>query len=80
MIEHSRPKEQVIPFQTHKIANVLNAVPKSAQPGAKAALADIWQAEDKEHAHAAAKGFAAGYGITPSPRRPRRSPTTSTCC
>ena len=46
----------------HKIANVLNALPKSAQPGAKAALAEIWQAEDKEHAQAAAKAFAAEYG------------------
>ena len=34
----------------HKIANVLNALPKSAQPGAKAALAEIWNAEDKDHA------------------------------
>ena len=39
----------------HKIANVLNALPKSAQPGAKKALAEIWQAEDREHAEAAAK-------------------------
>jgi putative transposase len=46
----------------HKIANVLNALPKSAQPGAKAALAEIWQAEDKEHAQAAVKAFAAEYG------------------
>ncbi len=46
----------------HKIANVLNGLPKSAQPGAKAALAEIWQAEDKEHAQAAAKAFAAEYG------------------
>lgn len=46
----------------HKIANVLNALPKSAQPGAKAALAEIWQAEDKAHAQAAAKAFAAEYG------------------
>jgi putative transposase len=47
----------------HKIANVLNALPKSAQPGAKAALAEIWNAEDKGHANAAAKAFAADYGI-----------------
>jgi putative transposase len=47
----------------HKIANVLNALPKSAQPGAKAALAEIWQAEDKAHAQAAAKAFAVEYGI-----------------
>ena len=46
----------------HKIANVLNALPKSAQPGAKAALAEIWNAEDKDHAQAAAKAFAADYG------------------
>jgi transposase-like protein len=30
----------------HKMANVLNCLPKSAQPGAKAALAEIWAAED----------------------------------
>lgn len=47
----------------HKIANVLNCLPKSAQPGAKAALAEIWNAEDKQHAEAAAKAFAADYGV-----------------
>ena len=31
----------------HKIANVLGALPKSAHPGAKKALAEIWNAEDK---------------------------------
>ncbi len=46
----------------HKIANVLNVLPKSAQPGAKAALAEIWNAEDKDHAKAAAKAFVADYG------------------
>ncbi|GAA1483662.1 IS256 family transposase [Brachybacterium fresconis] len=46
----------------HKIANVLNALPKSAQPGAKKALAEIWQAEDREHAEAAAAVFADEYG------------------
>ncbi len=47
----------------HKIANVLNALPKSAQPGAKAALAEIWNAEDRTHAEAAALAFAADYGV-----------------
>jgi transposase-like protein len=47
----------------HKIANVLNCLPKSAQPGAKAALAEIWNAEDRQHASAAAKTFAADYGV-----------------
>ena len=48
---------------SHKIADVLNALPKSAQPGAKAALAEIWNAEDREHAEAAARSFVAEYGI-----------------
>jgi putative transposase len=46
----------------HKIANVLNALPKSAQSGAKAALAEIWNAEDREHAEKAARAFVADYG------------------
>ncbi len=46
----------------HKIANVLNALPKSAQPGAKTALDQIWNAEDKAHAQAAVTAFAADYG------------------
>ncbi len=46
----------------HKIANVLAALPKSAHPAAKKALAEIWNAEDKTHAQAAAKQFAADYG------------------
>jgi putative transposase len=47
----------------HKIANVLNALPKSAQPGAKKALAEIYAAQDKTHAAAAARSFAAEYGV-----------------
>ncbi len=46
----------------HKIANVLNALPKSAQPGAKAALAEIYNAEDREHAVKAVKAFVDLYG------------------
>ena len=46
----------------HKTANVLAALPKSAHPGAKKALAEIWGAEDKQHARAAVKAFEAGYG------------------
>jgi transposase-like protein len=46
----------------HKIANVLGALPKSAHPGAKKALADIWNAEDKDHARVAARAFDAAYG------------------
>jgi len=46
----------------HKTANVLAALPKSAHPAAKKALAEIWNAEDKDHARAAVKAFAAAYG------------------
>ena len=46
----------------HKTANVLAALPKSAHPGAKKALAEIWGAEDKDHALAAVKAFVAAYG------------------
>jgi transposase-like protein len=46
----------------HKIANVLAALPKSAHPGAKKALAEIWNAEDKQHAQVAARAFVAEYG------------------
>jgi len=46
----------------HKTANVLAALPKSAHPGAKKALAEIWGAEDKPHALAAVKAFEAAYG------------------
>jgi putative transposase len=46
----------------HKCGNILAALPKSAHPGARAALAEIYNAEDKTHALAAAKAFAADYG------------------
>jgi transposase-like protein len=46
----------------HKTANVLAALPKSAHPGAKKALAEIWGAEDKQHALAAVKAFEGAYG------------------
>jgi Transposase, Mutator family len=46
----------------HKTGNVLSALPKSAHRGAKKALAEIWGAEDKTHAQAAADRFAGTYG------------------
>jgi transposase-like protein len=46
----------------HKIANVLAALPKSAHPGAKKALAEIWNAEDRRHALDAVAVFQAAYG------------------
>jgi len=47
----------------HVSANVLNCLPKSAQPGARAALAEIYNAENREHALKAVKAFEADYGV-----------------
>jgi transposase-like protein len=46
----------------HKIANCLAALPKSAHPAAKNALAEIWNAEDNTHALAAVKQFQELFG------------------
>ncbi|MEV5944576.1 IS256 family transposase [Streptomyces sp. NPDC051994] len=46
----------------HKTRNVVNALPKSAQPGAKRALQEIYNAEDRDHAHKAVKEFERTYG------------------
>ena len=45
----------------HKTANVLDSMPKSAQPAAKKALQDIYNAEDRNHAEEAVKTFAKLY-------------------
>ena len=44
-----------------KVVNVLDCLPKSAQPAARKALAQIRDAEDREHAEKAVKDFAAAY-------------------
>lgn len=46
----------------HKTANVLDAMSKSAQPGAKKAVQDIYNAEDKQHAQVAIRTFEKLYG------------------
>jgi putative transposase len=46
----------------HKTANCLDSLPKSAQPAAKKAIQDIYNAEDKEHAAKAVAAFAQQYG------------------
>lgn len=46
----------------HKVANVLSALPKSAQPTARRMLAEIRDAEDRDHAVRAADAFAHEYG------------------
>lgn len=46
----------------HKVANVLNKVPKSMQPGVKADLREIWQAETRAAADGAMTTFTEKYG------------------
>jgi putative transposase len=45
----------------HKVANVLDALPKSVQPTAKKMLTEIRDAEDRDHALAAAARFDAEF-------------------
>lgn len=47
----------------HKTANVLNAMPKSIQPKAKAHLKNIWMAETKAEADTAFDFFVEAYGV-----------------
>jgi putative transposase len=47
----------------HKNGDVLAALPKSAHPGAKKALAEIYNAENKGQARKVAKAFADDYGV-----------------
>src|SRR6056297_534551 len=46
----------------HKIANVLNKLPKSMQPTVKADLREIWQADTRAAAETAMDTFAEKYG------------------
>jgi transposase-like protein len=45
----------------HKVLNVLNKVPKSVQPGMKAALREVWQAPNRKAAETAIDTFAEKY-------------------
>jgi putative transposase len=45
----------------HKMANVMNALPKSAQPAARAALKEVRDAEDRQHAEKALDSFVKDY-------------------
>ena len=45
----------------HEMGNVMSAMPKSLHPRAKAAMQQIWMAEDKKHAQAAIREFERDY-------------------
>jgi putative transposase len=47
----------------HKVANVLNALPKSVQPTARKMLAEIRDAEDRQHAVTAIDAFAKEFAV-----------------
>jgi len=47
----------------HVGASVLNCLPASAQPGARTALGEIYNAEDRDHALKAVKAFQADYAV-----------------
>jgi len=55
------PESQEQPCWVHKIANVLDALPKSLQPKAKAALHEIMNAEHREAAELALGRFQESY-------------------
>jgi transposase-like protein len=46
----------------HKVANVLNTLPKSVHAGARRALNEITQAEDRAHAEQAIEALVSDYG------------------
>jgi transposase-like protein len=47
----------------HKAANVLSALPKSAHPSARRALAEIRDAEDRQHAEMAVRAFTDAFAV-----------------
>jgi transposase-like protein len=46
----------------HRVANILGALPTSAHAGARKALAEVRDAEDRAHAETAARAFGDAYG------------------
>jgi putative transposase len=60
-LEEVFPKSRQQRCWVHKTANVLNALPKSVQPKAKAALHEIWMAPTRKDAEKAFDRFLATY-------------------
>ena len=56
------PASRVQRCWVHKVANVINALPTSAQPTARRMLADIRDAEDRQHAVQAINAFTTEFG------------------
>ena len=62
-IEEVWPKTRGQRCWVHKIANVLNKLPKSQQPKAKRALQEIWMAEIRTDALVAFDAFVETWGV-----------------
>ena len=56
------PKTRSQRCWVHKLANVLNALPQSVQPTARRMLAEVRDAEDRDHATVAIDAFAREFG------------------
>lgn len=61
-LEQVSPKTRHQRCTVHKTANVLDKLPKSVQPAAKADPREIWSAPDRATAETAVATFAAKYG------------------
>jgi hypothetical protein len=66
-------------FWCHVSSNVIATLPKSAHSCAKAALAEIYSAEDRDHALKAVKAFEADYSAK-WPKAVAKSPSTGSTC
>jgi transposase-like protein len=65
------PKTKCQRDWSHKVSNVLDALPKSVHPLAKKMPAEVRDAEDRDHAVEAAKAFDAEFRPA-GPRLPAR--------
>ena len=63
----------------HKTVNVLDKLPKSVQPTAKADLRGVWTAPDRATAETAHRSFAAKYGAKVRRRSPAWSRIATRC-
>jgi transposase-like protein len=61
-LEEAWPSTRHQRCTVHKTANVLDKLPKSVQPAAKADLREVWMAPDRNTAEAAIVTFAEKYG------------------
>jgi transposase-like protein len=61
-LEESFPTTRHQRCTVHKVSNVLDKLPKSVQPAAKADLREVWQAPDRATAETAIATFAEKYG------------------